>query len=457
MNTQIGQCPVPTAVASSNPRFLVPRGAYASGAPETAIPDPDAGPDGTLASEPPQSACSRQHLRPGGAGSSPPAPPPDLLLADHNLAAKSVLAVKSGMTKIGATRQGRQTLIADLRSRIRDLEQRSGKITALPAAPGDGVGPRAEAGAQDDSISPGRPAHLPSSHCAPASASEPPAGSSDPADLPRTRAPAWALGPAWTLGDDRLDRALPAGTLDVAAVHEMKPKTPGDWPSALALALRLGVRRLAGGPEGRRPPALILWCASRAMIAEHGRLHAPGLAGLGLDAQTLIIVETKRETETLWALEEGLKSRALGLVVGCLTSVGLTPSRRLALAAAASGTPCLLLTAPCTAAAPAAATRWRIARAPSARHPFDPTAPGAARIELTLERCRGAPSSLARDPDPALRSGKSGPKSGLAFKSHVVEWCDVTHRFCLAAGLADRPVAAGNPASRPRGTALRAG
>ena len=166
----------------------------------------------------------------------------------------------------------------------------------------------------------------------------------------------------------------------------------------------------------RRP---MLWCATSPLVAEHGRLNGQGLAGLGLAPDALIAVEAAREADALWALEEGLRSGVLSLAVGVLTEIGLTPSRRLGLAAAAGRTAALLLTLPGSSPVPTAALRLRLKRLPSAPHPFDPKAPGAPRIRLTVERSRGAP--------PAVET-----------LSLELEWCDVTHRFRMAAGMADR-------------------
>jgi protein ImuA len=164
--------------------------------------------------------------------------------------------------------------------------------------------------------------------------------------------------------------------------------------------------------------ARILWCWPERWRYETGHLYGPGLARLGLDPGTLLIVETARKADALWALEEGLKSRSLVLAVGVLEDAALTPARRLALAAAEGATPCLLLTSARTPASGATSTRWRIGSAPSAPHLFDAKAPGAARSRVALERNRGA---------------KPGPET-----SHMLEWSDETHCFRVAADVAHR-------------------
>ena len=250
-----------------------------------------------------------------------------------------------------------------------------------------------------------------------------------PSASPTLSAPSGAAPPAfgarcasqdapWTFGDTRIDAVLPGGALDSGALHEIKPRSYSDWSAAFVFAVRLAVRRLGpSGAQGARPTTL--WCHTRARGNDLGRLYAPGLEALGLPIEDVIIVETTRAAEVLWAIEEGLGSRAVSLVIGAVDQIGLTPSRRLSLAAAAAGTPCLLLTAPDAAAAPAATTRWRVARAVSAAQGFDPAAIGSARLALELERCRGG--------SPLLKTVSS-----------TVEWCDAARRFRVVAGLADR-------------------
>lgn len=236
----------------------------------------------------------------------------------------------------------------------------------------------------------------------------------------------------WTLDEVALDSLLPGHGLDPASLIELKPGDHGDWPATLAFAACLAVRRLRGLADASpRPAGPVLWCATRPLLLEHGRMHGRGLAALGLAPETLIAVEAPREADGLWVLEEGLRSRALSLVVGVLGDVPLTPSRRLGLAAAAGETPALLLTLPAGAAAPSAALRFRLRRLPSAPHPFDPKALGAPRFRLALERCRQAPSSV-----------------GSSFD---LEWCHVTYRFHLASGVADRAAAASFSGERARG------
>jgi protein ImuA len=144
----------------------------------------------------------------------------------------------------------------------------------------------------------------------------------------------------------------------------------------------------------------------------HGRLHGHGLSALGLDPSRLILVETAHRKETLWAMEEAVRSAAPAAVVGIIDTLDLKLSQRLHLAATDAGVPLFLLRPAPTLESSAAATRWRVGTAAAARDRFGlVTQP---RWHLQLERCR---------------NGRPG--------EWVVEYDHVAHRFSLAAALGD--------------------
>lgn len=240
--------------------------------------------------------------------------------------------------------------------------------------------------------------------------------------------------PVWRLGVPEIDRRLGPGGLETGALHELKPSLTGTdreqagagWSGAvtatLAFTLLLCRLRLTVGATARER-STILWCWPSFLAGELGRLYAPGLEALGIAATRLVVVEPSRSNEVLWAMEEGLRSAAPSVVVGVLDGIGLTPARRLALAAAACDTPCLAITDPRSPAAGATSTRWRIGRALSAPHPlaawFPDVLPGAPRYRVALERSRAV--------------GVSPLSSSL-----VLEWSDETSRFRLVSPSADR-------------------
>lgn len=233
----------------------------------------------------------------------------------------------------------------------------------------------------------------------------------------------------WGLGIDGIDGPWLAGGL-ATGLHEVRPAAYGDWPAALGFALALAVRsEVASRAAGRQSAAAgapILLCWTEAWARDMGSPHGAGLAALGLDPARLLLVEAARQDDVLWTLEESLKSEGIALAIGITNELALTPSRRLTLASEAGATSCLVLGPPGSAVT-ASLTRWRIARAPSPILAGDPRAPGPPAFEIALERSRQS-------------------RRDVSASVAVVEWCDATRCFRLAAPLADR--AHGPPRAR---------
>lgn len=202
-----------------------------------------------------------------------------------------------------------------------------------------------------------------------------------PCDTPRLVASRLVV-----LGAPALDRHLPWGGLPRGALHEVAGEG-GDREQGAAAAgfAALWLARLqACGP--------VLWIARAASLAAID-LHAHGLHQQSLDPRRLILVAARRDDEALWAMEEGLKAKGLGAVLGEIETLDLTASRRLQLAAEASGVTAFLLRrwrlmerATRDAAQPiAAVTRWKITSLPIEREPGE----GSFRWQVDLARCRG--------------------------------------------------------------------
>ncbi|WP_183567350.1 ImuA family protein [Methylorubrum rhodinum] len=225
-------------------------------------------------------------------------------------------------------------------------------------------------------------------------------------------------GAVLPFGASGLDGALPGGGLALGALHQIHEGGPRGRYAASAVLFAGGILARLDGP--------VLWCL-------HSRdLFAPALARVGLHPDRVVYCETWRDAEVLPAMEEGLRHRGLAGVVGELTRMALTPSRRLQLAAEGSGVTALVLHRVCAgeAAEPepsAARTRWRVSPAPSDTD--NPRHLGRPRWRLDLQRCRG---------------GAPG--------SWIVEACDAQGRLAVPALLADRPAA---PERVPRRAAVR--
>ena len=225
------------------------------------------------------------------------------------------------------------------------------------------------------------------------------------ADLRRYLAEAEGFGQEAVVlpfGAPAIDDALPWQGLPLAALHEIE-NVVADMDGAAATFLAGILARLA-------PPRPVLWCLQRP------DLHPPGLALAGLAARRLVLLRASNERETLWAMEEGLRSRALAAVVGEVEALSTPASRRLQLAAESAGvTGFVLHRSAGQAPASAAVTRWRIAALPSMPVMAEPGI-GRPRWRVELLRCRGG-MPAAWD----------------------VEACDETGHVAVSAALADRP------------------
>lgn len=137
-----------------------------------------------------------------------------------------------------------------------------------------------------------------------------------------------------------------------------------------------------------RTNAPILWVQDRLSRKEAG---FPALAGMGAD-HPLIMVDLSRAADVLWAMEDGLRCRGLGAVIGEVwgdpPTLDFTATKRLAMRAEAAGVACWLIRRAASPDLSAARDRWRIASLPSAPHSHDPQAPGAPRWALDLFRSR---------------------------------------------------------------------
>jgi len=192
---------------------------------------------------------------------------------------------------------------------------------------------------------------------------------------------------------------LPPGLHEIAAAHGDAAKT------GFAVSL-----------IGRRPGP-ILWCRSRRTALEGGDPYGPGIGGLGLSPDRLILVEAAKLAELLWAMEEGARTKGLAAVVADGVMPDLTASRRLQLAAEAGGGLVFLLATGRQSAASTALTRWFVASAPSR-----PEADGPGRPCWTIElwRCRG----------------------GGRPKDWMVELDDAALSLSVVSEMANRPLAA---------------
>lgn len=214
-----------------------------------------------------------------------------------------------------------------------------------------------------------------------------------------------ARHPTIPFGLEAIDRYLPSGGIAAGALHEIagSPDLADDASATVFLA---GILARIDGP--------IFWCL------RWRDLFAPALHLAGLHPDRVIHVEAGSDTNVLLAMEECLRHPGLAGVVGEVTKYSTTASKRLQLAAEASGITAFLFR---RASKPdaltegtAAVTRWRISAHPS--EPLGIPSLGRARWQVALERVRGG------EPH-----------------SWIVEGADAQGRIALPAALVDRPAA----------------
>lgn len=171
--------------------------------------------------------------------------------------------------------------------------------------------------------------------------------------------------------------------LSRAALHEFYAAAEADAPATTGAALAFA--RLAA--DGRP----VLWVRHEALDREAGAPYSPGLAELGIDPARLIFVRARDVQAALQAGLDGARCAAPGAVVvelrGEAKELDLTASRRLVLAARASGTSVLLARSAAQPQPSAAETRWRVRAAPS--RALAANAPGHPAFYLSLLRHRG--------------------------------------------------------------------
>ena len=260
------------------------------------------------------------------------------------------------------------------------------------------------------------------------------------------------------LGDPRLDLNLPGGGLPLGRWHELvgegleaeDPAAVTGFAARLAAALSAGNGKTGDGKAGGGETVWVL---------RRDDLYAPGLAGLGLDPARLLFVTVRRDADALAAAEDALRAAGIAAVVAEVEALDLTAGRRLQLACERTGATGLILRrrralragapglggsglgakAPERAEATAAATRWRIAPAPS--QPEQPgftgvgftghgfTGLGPPRWRVELERCRG------------------GRPGAWILEAGILEAGDGPHPLRVVAELADHELQA-TPARR---------
>ncbi len=145
-----------------------------------------------------------------------------------------------------------------------------------------------------------------------------------------------------------LDAALGPAGLPLACIHEMYGDRDDTTQAAGFVAAILTL--LPAGP--------VVWVSAEAV------LYLPGLMPFGIDYEDLLFVPLRRPKDRLWAMEEALRWPGLKAVVAELDSFDLTATRRLQLAAEASGVTGFII-ALREQGLSSGVTRWKASPAPN--------------------------------------------------------------------------------------------
>ena len=179
----------------------------------------------------------------------------------------------------------------------------------------------------------------------------------------------------------------------------------------IAMALRRSVSPLPSSPS-RRPSKLssrdlVLWCLTKHAAREWGRPYGPGLLAFGLDPALFLIVEARNADDAAWALEEGLKSRAL------IAASPRSRSRRRS-----------------PRAVSALPRKPRARRASCSRPSGHADLPGTAHHAGASPREEQRTDALRRDRRPARRPGTSPlSAAGAKRRGEALSWSSVMSRF----------------------------
>lgn len=187
--------------------------------------------------------------------------------------------------------------------------------------------------------------------------------------------------------DDWLGGGLGRGRL-----HEVIATEREDAAAAAGFGAMLGMLAGEGLP--------LLWLRTEAAERRSGRLYATGLCELGLDGGSVLVGLVPDDAALLKAANDAARCAGVGtLLVECWGNpkvLDLIATRRLMLAAEASGVTVLLLRMAAAESPSAADTRWRVAAAPSVPLADGTPAgvPGHPVFDVELLRRRAGPAGI---------------------------------------------------------------
>lgn len=175
--------------------------------------------------------------------------------------------------------------------------------------------------------------------------------------------------------------AFPNGSFPTGAIHEFV--TTGAETAAASSGFVAGLISTLMQSGGT-----CIW------VSAARKIFPPALAFFGIEPEKVIFLDVQREREALWAMEEALKCKGLGAVIGEIPEISFPISRRLQLAVEQSHTTGFVVRhRPRNSNPIASVARWKIAPLASTLEPGMPGL-GHPRWTVALEKIRnGQPGS----------------------------------------------------------------
>ena len=181
-------------------------------------------------------------------------------------------------------------------------------------------------------------------------------------------------------GFEAIEAAFPGNRFPTGAVHEFMCTNNPAFAATSGFVCGLLSSLMAQDRAG-------VW------ISSSQQLFPPAVAQFGIDPERLIMIETPREKELLWIMEEALKCEGLGAVVCEVSTLSFIASRRLQLAVEESGVTGMLIRSAEKNNITSALARWRISALPGIA-PHNLPGLGYPRWNVILEKVRnGKPSA----------------------------------------------------------------
>lgn len=154
-------------------------------------------------------------------------------------------------------------------------------------------------------------------------------------------------GKSLNTGLGEVERAFPDQTFPLGAVHEFISNAKEEAAATNGF--------MAGLISQLAKKGTAVWVSSKRTI------YPPALSVFGIEPERVFFIDLWRQKDVLWAIEEALKCDAVSVVIGELTELSFTESRRLQLAVEQSRvTGFIHRYSPKTNNVTACVTRWKI-------------------------------------------------------------------------------------------------